>query len=54
MSTKPYSLDLRKRIVDSIINGKTYEEASKLFSVSVSAIGSGIGVIKKKVITNQE
>ncbi len=39
MSTSPYSLDLRKRIVESVISGKTYKEVSKLFSVSVSVIG---------------
>ncbi len=48
MSTKSYSLDLRKRVVDSIINGKTYKEASNLFSVSISAIGRWYRRYKKE------
>jgi len=48
MSTKPYSLDLRKRVVDSIIQGKTYMEASNLFSVSISAIGRWYRNYKKE------
>ena len=55
MSTKPYSLDLRKRVVDSIIQGKTYMEASNLFSVSISAIGRWYRNYKKEgdYIVNQ-
>ncbi len=39
MSTKTYSIDLRKRVISYLKTGKTYEEASKIFQVSVTAIG---------------
>ena len=37
--TKSYSNDLRKRVIEYLDCGENYEEASKLFRVSVSAIG---------------
>ena len=37
--TKSYSNDLRKRVVEFLENGSSYDEASKLFKISVSAIG---------------
>lgn len=37
--TKSYSNDLRKRIIEYLEYGRNYEEASKLFKVSISAIG---------------
>lgn len=36
---KSYSSDLRKKVVEYISSGKSYDEASKLFAISVSAIG---------------
>jgi transposase len=39
MSTKPYSEDLRKRVIEYIKEGGNYKEASKIYKVSVSAIG---------------
>ena len=38
--TKSYSRDLRKRVIEYLDFGRNYEEASKLFKVSISAIGS--------------
>lgn len=37
--TKSYSNDLRKRVVEFLEKGSSYDEASKLFKISVSAIG---------------
>jgi len=37
--TKSYSNDLRKRVVEFLENGSSYDEATKLFKISVSAIG---------------
>lgn len=37
--TKSYSNDLRKRVIEYLASGRNYEEASKLFKVSISAIG---------------
>ena len=37
--TKSYSNDLRKRVIEYLDSGRNYEEASKLFKVSISAIG---------------
>ncbi len=35
---KPYSLDLRQRIVEAVGQGKTYEEVAHLFHVSPSTV----------------
>jgi transposase len=37
--TKSYSNDLRKRVIEYLDSGRNYEETSKLFKVSISAIG---------------
>ncbi len=37
--TKSYSNDLRKRVIEYLDSGRNYKEASKLFKVSISAIG---------------
>ena len=37
--TKSYSDDLRKRVIEYLDSGRNYKEASKLFKVSISAIG---------------
>lgn len=37
--TRSYSLDLRKKVIEYISEGHNYDEASKLFKISVSAIG---------------
>ena len=37
--TKSYSNDLRKRVIEYLNSGSNYKEASKLFKVSISAIG---------------
>ncbi len=37
--TKSYSSDLRQRVIEYIDSGRSYEESSKLFKISVSAIG---------------
>lgn len=35
---KPYSLDLRKRVVQAVHEGLTFEEITKIFKVSESSI----------------
>lgn len=37
--TKTYSNDLRQRVIEYLDSGNTYEETSKLFKISISAIG---------------
>ena len=37
--TKSYSNDLRKKVIEYIDGGSSYEEASKVFKISISAIG---------------
>ena len=37
--TKTYSNDLRQRVIDYLDIGSSYEEASKLFKISISSIG---------------
>ncbi len=37
--TKTYSNDLRQRVIDYLYRGSSYEEASKLFKISISSIG---------------
>ncbi len=37
--TKTYSNDLRQRVIEYLDSGNTYDETSKLFKISVSAIG---------------
>ncbi len=37
--TKTYSNDLRQRVIDYLDRGSSYEEASKLFKISISSIG---------------
>lgn len=39
MSTKPYSEDLRKRVIEYLIEGGNYKEASKRYKISISALG---------------
>ncbi len=37
--TKSYSNDLRKKVIEYLDSGSSYEKVSKLFKISVSAIG---------------
>ncbi|MBL3284321.1 IS630 family transposase domain protein [Rickettsiales endosymbiont of Paramecium tredecaurelia] len=37
--TKSYSNDLREKVVQYLEAGNSYDQASKLFKISVSAIG---------------
>lgn len=46
--TKSYSNDLRKRVIEYLDSGRNYEEASKLFKVSISAIGRWYRRYKKE------
>lgn len=39
MSTKPYSEDLRKRVIEYLREGGNYKEASKRYKISISALG---------------
>lgn len=39
-NTKSYSNDIRSRVIDFLKLGNTYQEASRIFKVSKSAIGS--------------
>jgi transposase len=39
MSTSPYSIDLRERVIKYLKEDNGYKAASKIFSVSISAIG---------------
>ena len=36
---RSYSEDLRKRVIEFLLEGNSYDKASKLFKISVSAIG---------------
>jgi transposase len=46
--TKSYSEDLRKKVIEYLIEGNSYEKASKLFKISVSAIGRWYRKYKKE------
>lgn len=46
--TKSYSEDLRKKVIGYIEEGNSYEKASKLFKISVSAIGRWYRKYKKE------
>lgn len=37
--TKSYSEDLRRKVIEHLLDGNSYNSASKLFRISVSAIG---------------
>ena len=54
--TESYSNDLRKRAIEYLDSGRNYKEASKLFKVSISAIGNYQAKIrggsKKKIDLN--
>jgi transposase len=39
MTTKSYSTDLRKRVIEYLQEGGNYKEASLIFKVSISALG---------------
>ena len=40
MSTSPYSIDLRKRVISFLESGKSQKEASKLFKLNPNTISS--------------
>lgn len=46
--TKSYSNDLRKRVIEYLDSGNNYSEVSKLFKVSISAIGRWYRKYKKE------
>lgn len=46
--TKSYSEDLRKKVIEYLIEGNSYEKASKLFKISISAIGRWYRKYKKE------
>ncbi len=46
--TKSYSEDLRKKVIEYLVEGNSYEKASKLFKISVSAIGRWYRKYKKE------
>ena len=46
--TKSYSEYLRKKVIEYLIEGNSYEKASKLFKISVSAIGRWYRKYKKE------
>lgn len=39
MTTSPYSLDLRQKVIEYLKNGNSYNKTSKIFNISISAIG---------------
>ena len=45
--TKSYSEDLRKKVIEYLSEGNSYDKASKLFKISVSAIGRWFRKYKK-------
>ena len=46
--TKSYSDDLRRRVIEYLDEGSTYEEVSKLFKISASSIGRWYRKYKKE------
>ncbi|WP_202149086.1 helix-turn-helix domain-containing protein, partial [Candidatus Sarmatiella mevalonica] len=46
--TKSYSNDLREKVVEYLEAGNSYDQASKLFKISVSAIGRWYRKYKKE------
>ena len=46
--TKSYSEDLRKKVIEYLLEGNSYDKASKVFKISVSAIGRWYRKYKKE------
>jgi transposase len=46
--TKSYSEDLRKKVIEYLTEGNSYDKTSKLFKISVSAIGRWYRKYKKE------
>ena len=60
MSTKPYSTDLRLRVIEHIKSGNTQVSASKIFNISTSAVSKWWidyereGIISSKIRGNRK
>ena len=54
MSTSPYSLDLREKVISFLENGHSKKETSVVFKLNQKTVLAGITGIQKKVIIYQE
>ena len=50
---KPYSDDLRERVIEAIEAGHTREEVAELFKMALSTVGGFISVSAKRAVSVQ-